>query len=207
MVKKHFIVALIGGIASGKSSVLHFFQSLGIDTISADVIAKQILQKGKPAYDAILNHLGQHFLLENKELDRSKIRHYLITQPDFKIWLEQLTHPIIREKIIHDIHQSKTPYVMVEIPLLKNRKDYPISSVLYVQTSEEQQKKYLQKRGLNDFEIKRLLELQTPKSIQTIMADDILQNDSDLKTLQEKVQALHEKYLKLISTNINGFDT
>lgn len=60
MVKKHFIVALIGGIASGKSSVLHFFQFLGIDTIRADVIAKQILQKANMHMMHILNHARQH---------------------------------------------------------------------------------------------------------------------------------------------------
>lgn len=201
-----YTIALIGGIASGKSSVLHFFHKLGIETISADVIAKEILKKNQPAYLAILNNLGPNILLDNQELDRAHLREKLITDLSFKKWLENLTHPIIRQKILASIQQSKSAYCVVEIPLLQNRTDYPIDRILWVNTPEDKQRIYLKERGLKPNEIEGLLKIQIEKRRQKSLADDIIENVASLHELEQEVQALHTKYLELISTNINGLD-
>lgn len=201
-----YTIALIGGIASGKSSILNFFEKLGIKTISADVIAKEILKKKQPAYVAIVNHLGPSILLDNQELNRAHLREKLISEPSFKKWLENLTHPIIQKKILESIQQAKSVYCVVEIPLLQNRTDYPIDRVLWVNTPEDKQRIYLKARGLKPYEIEGLLKIQIEKNQQKSLADDIIENVASLQKLEQEVQALHTKYIELISTNINGLD-
>ncbi len=201
--KKHtFTIALIGGIASGKSTVLNFFRNLNIDCISADDVAKDIMKINQPAYIEIVKHLGQGILLPNHELDRNQLREKLLQDVNFKQWLENLTHPLIRKKLKTFQQNAQSKYCVLEIPLLKQRMDYEIDRVLLIKTSKYQQKQFLAKRGLNSAEIEALLDIQIPMHVRESLADDILDNHGSLDDLQKQIHALHEKYLLLSHHNL-----
>jgi len=93
-----YIVALSGGIASGKSTIANLFAQLGVPIIDADVIARQVVQIGTEAYKLIVKHFSQEILLPNNELDRSQLREIIFNNDHERLWLNNLLHPIIQEQ-------------------------------------------------------------------------------------------------------------
>jgi dephospho-CoA kinase len=194
-----YSIGLIGGIASGKSTVLKMFRELGIECFSADEIAREIVQINQPAYLAIVEHLGKDYLLPNQELDRAKIRKKMLDDKDFKLWLEQLTHPIIRARLLEAKNHALSSYCVLEIPLLKNKVDYQLDQVLLIQTTSKRQKEFLKVRGLTDDEITNILQAQIPEHIQLQLADNIIDNSQSMDELKKQIQTLHQNYLLMNS--------
>jgi dephospho-CoA kinase len=189
-----YSIGLIGGIACGKSTVLKIFRDLSIECFSADEVAKEIMQPKQIAYQKILEHLGYEYLLPNHELDRAKIRKKMLADSDFKHWLEQLTHPLIRKRLQELQNNAHSPYCVLEIPLLKNKKDYHLDRILLIQSNPSRQKEFLKQRGLTEAEIQPLLRAQIPENTRLALADDIIDNTHSFETLLHNVQALHQKY-------------
>lgn len=185
---------LIGGIASGKSTALSIFRDLGIDCFSADEIARECVAIGMPCYQAILAKCGPMILDENKTLDRALLRQKILNDKAFKTWLESLLHPEIRQRLIAKAAQAPAPYCVLEIPLLKNKTDYPNTKVLYIHTTQARQRAFLKSRHLSAAEIESLLAIQIPEQTSLSLADTIIENDGTVEDLKEKIHAFHHKY-------------
>jgi len=95
-----FTVGITGGIATGKSTATDFFAKKGIDIIDADEISRNLQEKGQVGYEAIVKKYGSKILTNDEELDRGKLREIAFKNKADKKWLEELMHPLIREKII-----------------------------------------------------------------------------------------------------------
>lgn len=192
-----FTIAIIGGIACGKTTALNFFKQQQIMTVSADEIAKQLTQIGTKEYIAIVAKLGKTILQKNNELNRTKLRNLLITSPDFKIWLESLLHPQIKKILLHIKKECKSPYFVMEIPLLKNKNDYKIDKVLCLHSASKIQMTRLEQRNLSKQDIHGLLDLQIPYEQRIKLADDIIENNGNLEELNLALEKIHQKYLIL----------
>ena len=93
------IVGVTGGIGSGKSAVTTMLEELGITVVDADLASRIIVEPTKPALAAIAEHFGAEFLLPNGSLDRALLRSRVFSDESARLWLEQLTHPLIGEEI------------------------------------------------------------------------------------------------------------
>ena len=113
-----FVVGLTGGIGSGKSTAAKYFEKLGAKVINADVVARDSVSSGSQALLKIRRHFGEKIVDKKGKLDRSKLREIIFDNTSEKLWLENLLHPIIREKIILDINNASECYVLLESPLL-----------------------------------------------------------------------------------------
>ena len=113
-----YIVALSGGIASGKSTIANLFAQLGVPIIDADVIARQVVEIGTDAYKVIVKHFSQEILLPNNEIDRSQLRDIIFNNDHERLWLNNLLHPIIQEQTQIQIAQQTVAYVIWVVPLL-----------------------------------------------------------------------------------------
>jgi len=193
-----YTVGLTGTIASGKSSALHFFESQGIDVVCADAIAKQLTQKGHPALDTIAAHFGPSILTDNGELDRKVLKACIIQSPIERRWLENYLHPQIRSQIEQEIQKASSSYVMVDIPLLTDRAHFPyLNRVLLLEIDEHLQLERLMARDhCSQARAEQMIALQPSITLRRALADDIIQNNDSLDALKQKLQALHERYLK-----------
>ena len=90
-----FVVGITGGIGSGKSAVTSRFEALGIVVVDADLAARVIVEPGKPALEAIRDHFGDELITEQGMLDRAQLRSLVFSNPDERLWLEQLTLSLI----------------------------------------------------------------------------------------------------------------
>ena len=193
-----YCIGLTGSIASGKSTVAAHFAELGIDVISADHIARELVKRNQPALQHIINHFGNAILTADGELNRRYLRELIVHNIDDRRWLENLLHPLIRERIQQDIHQCKRPYCIIEIPLLTDKSNYPyLNRVLLVTADPEQQITRIMARDHSSREQASniLATTRADENKRRAIADDVLVNDGGVDALRQQVEMLHTQYI------------
>ena len=192
-------IGLTGGIGSGKTTVADSFAQHDITVIDADQISSQLTQPNQPAFQHILKHFGQAIINEQGQLNRGQLRKIIFDDPKQRTWLEQLLHPLIRKTMQDMVNKSQTPYCIVVIPLLSESSaiDF-IDRVCVVDTSEQLQIERASLRDDCDSNlIKQIMLSQHDRSRRLAIADDIIDNNSSIEELEQKVTQLHQHYLSL----------
>jgi len=197
-----YTVALTGGIGSGKSTIAGYFAASGVDIIDADVIAREVVEPGTPALQAIIERYGDAILTEQGTLQRSRLREIIFAMPDEKTWLNALLHPLINARTQQLKAQAASPYVLWVVPLLvENRLQRQADRVLVVDTDEETQlRRTLQRDNVSLEQAKRILAAQATRQQRLDCADDIIDNSGAPEKALPQVAKLHQLYLKLAAT-------
>lgn len=193
-----YIVALSGGIASGKTTVANLFANLGVPIIDADLIARQVVAPNSSALAEIVHHFSQEILLPNGELDRSQLREIIFHNDHERLWLNNLLHPLIQKETEKQIaEQTAAPYLLWVIPLLvENQLAHLADSVLVVDISPEVQLERLILRDHIDPNLAMKMVLaQASNQKRLACADQIIKNEGNLADLKAQVDKLHHYYL------------
>lgn len=205
------IVGITGGIGSGKSTATQLFAELGVTIIDADTIAKDILSNNAPLQQEVIAHFGDAVLDEHKQLRRDKLREIIFADPKQKIWLESLLHPLVvnaiqdrinqlTDAIDADLDHAQVPYCMIAIPLLAEvPASWPlINRVLVIDVDEKTQlARTMQRDHLSANHVQAIMNTQASRQQRLDMADDVIYNESDLASLKEQINTMHERYLRL----------
>jgi len=192
-------IGLTGGIASGKSTVADLFAELGIPVIDTDIVARQVVAPGQPGLKALIDTFGTDLLSEDGHLDRRRLRNLIFDNPDQRLILEGIMHPLIRARTIELINQADGPYQVLVVPLLiETGFRTLVDRVLVVDCPEEQQRARLLTRDNETPErIDRILAAQAHRDERLAAADDILDNSGSFEQTHSQVQQLHTLYLRL----------
>ncbi|GAW94523.1 MULTISPECIES: dephospho-CoA kinase [Colwellia] len=194
------IIGLTGGIGSGKSTITHYFQELGIEIIDADIIAREVVAINSPALTAIAEHFGDNYLQVDGQLNRSLLRSRIFAHESDKLWLNKLLHPLIRSGLISKTAAAKSPYCILVAPLLiENNLLHLVNRVLVVDVSEATQVTRTILRDNNSVaEVKAILASQTNRAKRLAVADDVIKNDNvSLTEIKKIVLSLDKKYFAL----------
>lgn len=195
-----YVVALTGGIGSGKSTVSYKFASLRVPIIDADVISRQIvLHNTYYAFNIIKKHFGPTILNNDGSLNRVKLRKKIFSDPIEKNWLNDLLHPLIHQETQRQLILFDSPYVVWVVPLLiENNLAYLANRVLIVDaTTEEQIARIIKRDGISQQEAKNILSNQVSRTRRLQKADDIINNHDNNLTLDKNIANLNQKYLQL----------
>ncbi|MFM5856182.1 dephospho-CoA kinase [Aeromonas rivipollensis] len=197
-----YVVAITGGIGSGKTTVANQFAALGIEVVDADLIARDVVAPGTPALAAIASHFGPEMLTGQGLLDRRALRERIFSDPAAKSWLNALLHPIIRSEMLRQCAAASSPYCLLVVPLLvENRLTELADRVLVIDVDEATQiERTCRRDGVSREQAQAILASQASRSERLAMADDVLDNQSGTtETIQERILALHETYLAFAS--------
>ncbi len=194
-----YIVALTGGIGSGKTTVANEFAKLGVPLVDADVIARQVVEPNSPALESITRHFGKDVILPNGALNRQRLREIVFSKPDEKKWLNSLLHPLIQQETQKQFQQINYPYVLWVVPLLiENNIHHLADRVLVVDVTVEEQIQRTLKRDKTSLEqVTNILNAQVSREKRLDYANDIITNYSHDTDLSDKVAAFHNQYLTL----------
>lgn len=215
-----FTVALTGGIATGKSTVARYFAELGVGIIDADQIGRGLIDNSLKLRNHLVKHFGLSVLKKNGDIDRDRLRTIIFANPQDRLWLESLLHPLIYQEIKRSIQKTTGIYTLVIIPLLFESKTsqllktppslanyIQINRILLVTTSRELQIQRAQERDLLEKnQVDAILAAQISPLESVKQVDDIIDNESSLHTLHKSVQATHKKYLSLLRPSKNSLD-
>ena len=193
-----FVLGLTGGIGSGKSAASAWFEAQGIVVIDADVVAREVVEKGQPALQQIQQRFGDWVLLKNGELDRRALREHIFKEPSARQALEKITHPAIRESIIRQLNAANSPYVVLVSPLLFETNQHQLTqhTLLIDATETLQIHRASQRDGQTVEQIHKIIQAQMPRAEKQRLANDIVLNDGHLDHLYNKLEVLHQQYLK-----------
>ena len=200
---RHYVVALTGGIAAGKSAVSRRFEALGIQVYDADVAAREAVAAGSDGLRAIVEHFGSGVLDANGQLDRAAMRQRVFGNDAERRALEAITHPRVRSWLHERVEADRGPYCMLAIPLLaENIAHYAwVDRVLVVDAPEAVQLDRLVRRdGIDEALAKRMIERQATRAHRLSLANDVIENSGDESALDHAVSALHTRYLALAQT-------
>jgi dephospho-CoA kinase len=196
-----FVVAVTGGVASGKSAVTGDFSELGIHIADADIAAREVVMPNQPALAEIVSAFGTQ-ILENGILNRQALRQKIFNDPVAKKKLEAILHPRIRIKLQAQCESATSNYAIVAIPLLAEvagKLAYPwLDKILVVDTTREKQyQRLLQRDQITEKLARQMLDAQATRSERLAIADDVISNMHDLLSLKQTVQRLDKRYQKL----------
>lgn len=196
------VVALTGGIASGKTTAADLFLDLGVPIIDADEIARDIVRPGQSAHARILAEFGPDYFFEDGELNRQKLRQHIFTCPESKASLEHIMHPEIHLQIRKQVECVQSPYCLVVIPLLAESKSYDwVDRVLVVDVEEKTQLERVMKRDqIGKVQALAIIQSQAAREERLKIATDVISNTSDLTDLKTQVERLHKKYMELVNS-------
>ena len=196
---KPWILGLTGGIGSGKSAAAEHFCTLGVHVVDADHAARWVVEPGRPALAKIAEHFGNDVLHADGQLNRGALRNLIFTDPEQRLWLEALLHPLIRDEIASNLAQAQSPYAILVSPLLIESGQYTTTQrVLVIDAPQALQiQRTLARDNTSEQQVQAILKAQASREERLRHADDVLLNDNDLKALQTEVERLHHFYLTL----------
>lgn len=199
-------IGLTGGIASGKSTVADMFEGLGATIIDTDVIAREVVEPGQPALDAIRHEFGDAVFDPGGALDRAAMRRVVFADDDARSRLEAILHPLIRERTATLAESEGGPYQVIVVPLLVESplKDL-VDRIVVVDCDENAQIQRLMARDAeSEGQARRILAAQSSREQRLEIADDIVRNEGELTATLEQVEKLHRKYLELARLRREG---
>lgn len=198
-----YIVALTGGIGSGKSEVAKQFAKLGIPVVDTDVIAHTLTVAGEPALAEIERIFGSSFLNVDGSLNRKKLRTHIFNNDAERLKLEALLHPLIHDCALRQLDQNEKlwhpAYQILVVPLLfeNNRYKSDINKTLVIDCDESLQiKRTMARSQLTESEVKAMIDAQTTRTMRLKLADEIIENNGSVAELSVKINKLHKKLIK-----------
>lgn len=192
-----YTVGITGGIGSGKSAVTQRLEAHGIPVVDADIVAREVVEPGRPALAAIAQHFGPDVLLAGGALDRAALRKLVFENPEERAWLESVTHPAIRTEIILQLQRAQAPYVVLSSPLLLEAGQNDFTDyVVVVDVPEELQVARTSARDNNDPDlVRKIMAAQLPREDRIARGDEVIDNQGSLAELHEQVDGLHQRLL------------
>ncbi len=199
-----YIVAVTGGVASGKSEVTRRFEALGIVVADADVAARTAVAPGSDALAEVVATFGDSVLAADGGLDRTAMRRRVFGDDAARRRLEAIIHPRVRAQLQHECAAARSPYAIVAIPLLTEgggRNAYPwLQRILVVDVPVDVQRARLMQRDGSDAALaERMIAAQASRAQRLAIADDVIVNDGGLEVLDQHVTALDRRYRALAS--------
>jgi dephospho-CoA kinase len=192
-------IGLTGGIASGKTTVAGQFAARGATVLDTDVIAREVVELGRPALGALVHALGGGILDGEGRLDRAELRRRLFEDAELRREVEAILHPAILAELERKARAAPGPYQVFVIPLLvENRLAHIVDRVLVVDCPEAEQVRRLMARdGETRESAERMLAAQATREQRLAAADDVIDNGGDAADISGQVAALDLKYRAL----------
>ncbi len=187
-------VALTGGIASGKSTVLRMFQRLGAEVLDCDKIAKTLTRRGNKGYKRIVAEFGEEILDKEGRIDRRKLANIVFSDEEKRRKLNSLVHPLVYEKVQERMEKIKEGIVIVDVPLLVESGGARFfDKIIVVYAEPLVQLERLIKRGFSEEEAKARMNAQASWEEKLKIADFIVRGDGEMEETEKEVEKIWEK--------------
>ena len=190
------VVALTGGIGSGKSTVAQNFAELGALVVDADQLARMAIERGTEGFAEVLLKFGEDIIL-NGDIDRKKLAEIVFSDEAARRDLEAIIHPRVQAMFAEAIADLDHDDILIyEIPLLvETGAAEKFDFVITVESDIELRKARLLKKGLYISQIEKRIASQASEAAREAIADAVIRNDGDEDSLLRKVENLWESVL------------
>jgi dephospho-CoA kinase len=183
------VIALTGGIGSGKSLAAQYFAELGALVIDADQLARAAIERGSAGFDEVVTLFGDS-ILKDGNIDRRALGEIIFKDPKAKVALENVVHPFVRKEFEEAVASLKGDQVLVyEIPLLFETNAHErFDLVITVESEMENRVARLRGRGMHISEIEGRIAAQATREQRIGIADFLIENDGTEDELLRQVE-------------------
>ena len=199
-----FVVALTGGIGSGKSAAAKIFAELGVPVTDVDVISHELTAANQPLVNDIKANFGGDYITPEGALNRAAMRKLVFSDNVARAKLNALLHPAIYNEALlqlqanQDYLSKSAPYQILVVPLLFDSPRYlpHINRILVIDCDEKTQiERVKQRSNLPESEIINIIKAQTSRKKQLTLANEVIKNNENVEKLREKILEIHQKYI------------
>lgn len=189
-------VALTGGIATGKSHVRARFEAMGVPTIDADVLSRQVVAPNSPGLNAVVHAFGVDVVLPSGALDRRKLGALVFADPAKRKALEDIIHPAVRRSTDEWFASlgPAVPFAIADIPLLYETGRHKDFEAVIVAAAEpdEQVRRIIARDGLGEAEARQRIAAQLPIAEKVARADYVIRTDRTFDETNRQVREIYE---------------
>jgi dephospho-CoA kinase len=188
-------VALTGGIATGKSHVRARFESLGIPTVDADILARDAVAPGSAGLAAVVRRFGTDVCDADGTLNRKKVGAIVFEDPQARHDLEQIVHPYVREMMeqwFDSLDPERVPFAVADIPLLfEGGREGDFDAVIVTACEAATQlRRLMQRDGLTEAEARQRIAAQWPLEQKIANADYVIRTNGTFDETNRQVDAV-----------------
>ena len=193
------VIGLTGGIGTGKSAVLQILREMGVKTLSADDIAKEILQPGNDAYNDVLAEFGEEILMSDGSVNKSALAEVIFNDENARNCLNKIMHPkiikIMEEQVKEFKNNVSRGTFVLEIPLLfECGLEKSVDNIWVVSAEPETQiRRLITRCSIDEGEARKRILAQFPLDYKKSRADIIINNDGSLKELKNSISKICSK--------------
>ncbi len=197
-IKKKKVIGLTGGIATGKTLVSNMFKELGAYIIDADVVARQIVEKGSPVLKEIERVFGKEVFLPDGSLNRRRLREIIIKDKNKRELLNSITHPAIIEKENRLVREADSSLIIVDAALLIESGSYKRFKeiILVYAPFEVQLKRLIERDGMSEKDAVSFIKTQMSIEEKKKFATYIIDNSNGVDYTRKQVEELYETLQK-----------
>jgi len=199
--RKFLLVGLTGGIATGKSTVSAMFRALGCVILDADILAREVVEPGQPAYGQIVAQFGRGVLQADGTLDRKAVAERVFVEPAERQRLEAIVHPAIRARLTTQladlVARGYDGIVIFDAPVMIESGNYRSVDRLVVVTADDaaQMSRQLARDATTAEAARRRIASQLPLADKVKLADYVIDNGGSLAATEAQVRAVHQALL------------
>jgi len=191
-----FLIGLTGGIASGKSTVCGVLAELGVPVVDADVIARQVVEVGTPAYGEIVKHFGAEVLQPDGSIDRGKLGAVVFSDESKRKLINKITHPRVYAEMRRQVFRhlmALEQMVVLDLPLLYES-GYALpflhKTVVVNCTAGQQQQRLQSRGGYSEAQARDRIASQWPLEDKAALADYVIENSGARAYTREQTEAI-----------------
>jgi len=193
------LIAVTGGIASGKSAVAGRLAEHGAVVVDADRLAREVVEPGTPALARIAEEFGPEFVTADGALDRARLGALIFADPAKRHALNAITHPAIAERS-HELFaaaRAADPHTVVvyDVPLLVDTErtaEFDLV-VAVVADATVRVQRMVELRGMDRADAERRIAAQASDAERIAIADVVIDANGSLEETRAQVDALWER--------------
>jgi dephospho-CoA kinase len=189
------LLALTGGIASGKSTIAARFAELGAAVVDADVLAREVVEPGEPALDAVAEAFGDGVLLPDGRLDRPALGRIVFADEDARQRLNGIVHPAVvaRSQALFRAALEEDPrrVVVYDVPLLDARGTGEFERIVVADAPVEVRvRRLVELRGMAEDDARARVAAQLDDDARRALATDVVDTAGTLEHTLAQVDGL-----------------
>jgi dephospho-CoA kinase len=194
------VLALTGGIGSGKSSIATLFAEWGAAVVDADELAREVVSPGSDGLHAVIRRFGTEVLHKDNSLNRKKLGQLVFSDPQARTDLEQILHPLIRQRWLSTLETLKKaaqhPVIVYAVPLLfESGNSYQeIDKIVLVTCRQEIRiKRICQRDKITEADARARITTQLPDEDKAKRSDYVVRNDGSLAELTARAREVWDE--------------
>lgn len=195
------VVGVTGGIGSGKSEVCRLFQALGACVISADDLAKRLMETDENLKRTIMRVFGHDAYAANGKLNRAKLAFEIFSDPKKKSTIDSIVHPRVLNALKDEIRRRKKTcqVIVIEAALIyESGAESLLDFIVVVDADRETRiQRVMRRDGISRADVLRRARAQFSQRAKVSRADFVVVNNRDLSFLEETVSFLYKLFLTM----------